>query len=91
MRLSLRAGIHGIGMRGIDLTLATKDAAAAALADLQAKHEEKLLDEFCKAIGWDKAKADAAAAVRIAEVDALRTADAKARREYRERRAKARV
>jgi len=91
VRLSVRAGIHGIGMRGIDLTLETKDAAAAALAELQEKHEEKLLDEFCKAIGWTKAKATAAAKARIAEEDALRDADAKARREYRERRAKARV
>ena len=91
VRLSVRAGIHGIGMRGIDLTLETKDAAAAALAELQAKHEEKLLDEFCKAIGWTKAKSTAAAKARIAEEDALRDADAKARREYRARRAKARV
>lgn len=91
VRLSIRAGIHGIGMRGIDLTLETKDAAAAALAELQEKHEEKLLDEFCKAIGWTKAKSTAAAKKRIAEEDALRDADSKARREYRERRAKARV
>lgn len=91
VRLSISAGIHGIGMRGINLSEATKDAALAALDALQAKHEEDLLDEFCVAIGWDKPKADAAAAVRKTEEDALRAADAQARREYRERRAKARV
>ena len=91
VRLSISAGIHGIGMRGINLSEETKDAAGVALDELQAKHEEKLLDEFCKAIGWPEDKANAAAAVRIAEEDALRDADAKARREYRDRRAKARV
>lgn len=91
VRLSISAGLHGIGMRGINLTPETKAAALAALDALQAKHEEKLLDEFAKAIGWAKPKADAAAAVRKAEEDAVRAADAQARREYRERRAKARV
>lgn len=91
MRLSVRGGIHGIGMRGVDLSDGTRDKLAQAMADLQAKHEEKLLNELCTAMGWTKPKSAAAAAVRIAEENALRDADAKARREYRERRAKARV
>jgi hypothetical protein len=91
VRLSISAGIHGIGMRGVELSDEFKAEVQDALKELQEKHEEKLLASLCSAIGWPKGKADAAAAVRKAEEKALLDADSEARRKYRERRAKARV
>lgn len=89
--LHITGGLRSGGAKMVRWDKKFKDRTAKALEKLQKKYEEKLLAEFCKAIGWDEEKAAEAAAAAEADRKALLEADAAGRKEYKERRRAARV
>jgi hypothetical protein len=62
-----------------------------ALAKLREKYEQKIMEEWGKAIGWDTEAAEEAAAAAKLDREALLAADKKGRDEKRARRVAARV
>ena len=91
--LSLRvtSGIHRASRKDLHPDPKLVDRAVEALVKIREKYEQKMMDEWGKAIGWDKEAAEEAAAAAKADRDALRAADSKGRNEKRERRRMARV
>lgn len=91
LSLTISAGIHRASRKDLHPDPKLVKRAHKALAKLREKYEAKIMEEWGKEIGWDKEAAEEAAAAAKADRQALLDADTKGRKEYKERRAKARV
>lgn len=91
LRLSISAGMHRSTRKDPELDSKLVDRADKALQKLREKYEEKIMEEWGKAIGWDKEAAAEGAAAAEADRQALLAADKKGREEKRAKRVAARV
>lgn len=91
LSLTISAGIHRASRKDLHPDPKLVKRAHKALAKLREKYEEKMMEEWGKAIGWGKEAAEEAATAAKADRDALRAADKKGRDEKQARRVAARV
>ncbi len=91
LSLAISAGIHRASRKDLHPDPKLVKRAHKALAKLREKYEAKIMEEWGKEIGWDTEAAAEAALAAAEERQALLDADTKGRKEYKERRARARV
>lgn len=91
LSLAISAGIHRASRKDLHPDPKLVKRTHKAIAKLREKYEEKIMEELGKAIGWDTEAAEEAAAAAKADRQVLLDADTKGRKEYKERRARARV
>ena len=91
LSLAISAGIHRASRKDLHPDPKLVKRAHKALAKLREEYEEKIMEEWGKAIGWDTEAAAEAALAAAEERQALRDADTEGRKEYKERRVRARV
>jgi hypothetical protein len=91
LSLAISAGIHRASRKDLHPDPKLVKRAHKALAKLREKYEEKMMEEWGKAIGWGKEAAEEAAAAAKADRQALLDADTAGREEKQERRRVARV
>ncbi len=91
LSLAISAGVHRASRKNLHPDPKFVKRAHKAFAKLREKYEEKMMEEWGKAIGWDKEAAEEAAAAAKAERQALLAADKKGRDEKQARRVTARV
>ncbi len=91
LSLAISAGIHRASRKDLQPDPKLVKRAHKALAKLREKYEQKIMEEWGKAIGWDTEAAEEAAAAAKADREALLAADKKGREEKRARRVAARV
>ncbi len=91
LSLAISAGIHRASRKDLQPDPKLVKRAHKALAKLREKYEQKIMEEWGKAIGWDTEAAEEAAAAAKADREALLAADKKGRDEKQARRVAARV
>ncbi len=89
--LNIAGGLHNASGQLGRMDKAFRDKGAKALIKIKEKHEQALLEEWCDAIGWDKATAAAAVEKAAADRKALLEADRQGREQRQKQRTAARV
>lgn len=89
--VNISGGLHNARGQIANMDKKFRERAAKALIKLKEKHEQELLAEWCKEIGWSEEKAQKAAEEAEANRAELLELDRKGREEKRARRLAAKV